>query len=104
VGQAETSVDADGPVVAVEHDQAETGEVQPVVGEVDELGTQSLAHPLPQPRLAHGNQVDLTGVAPPGLVRICDQLGNADDLARGLHDELNDASCRRQPLTGLFPR
>lgn len=38
VAEAEAVVDADGPLVDLEHDQPEAGEIEPVVGEVDQFG------------------------------------------------------------------
>ena len=53
---------------------------------------------------SHGYEVDLAGVARPGVVGVRDQLGEADDLAGGFSDELDDASWRRQPLARLLER
>ena len=49
VGEAEAFVYADSPLVALEHDQPESGEIEPVVGEVDQFGAQRLADPPAQP-------------------------------------------------------
>jgi hypothetical protein len=84
--------------------QAETGEVEPVVRQIDERVEQRATDARLDPVRMGGDHVDLAGVAVAGLIWVGDQLAEADHAILGLGHQLVDPARGGEPLAGLLER